>query len=67
LYEKLVQQTGHFLDRKITINERVVTIQSIVQPALQILRLVAVSFPGIAENSDDIIDRNLISVCWANF
>jgi len=58
VYDKLVVQTGLFLDRKITINERAVTIQSVVQPVLQSLRLIAVSFPGINDNSDAIIDRS---------
>jgi hypothetical protein len=59
LYEKLVAQTGHFLDRKLLITERVASIQSVVQPVLQILRLLAASFPGIEETPDDTIESKI--------
>ena len=59
LYDKLVVQTGHFLDRKLLITERVASIQSVVQPVLQILRLLAASFPGIEETPDDTIESNI--------
>ena len=56
VFDKLVIQTGHFLERKILITERVASIQTVVEPVLQILRLITVSFPGIEENPDETIE-----------
>jgi hypothetical protein len=61
LFIKLVWLTDHFLDRKILITERSATIESIVTPVLQILRLITMSCPITKDNNPEgTIDSILI-------
>ena len=59
LFTKLVWQTDGFLDRKLLVTERSATIQSIVTPVLQILSLIALSFPVVKESPDVLIESIL--------
>lgn len=56
LYAKLVSQTELFLERKFVITERVPSIQSVVAPVLQILKLIAISFPMVTDGADTLIE-----------
>jgi hypothetical protein len=56
LFHKLCWQTELFLDRKITISERLTTIHSVVDPVLAVLRLIAATYPGVRDNPETCID-----------
>jgi hypothetical protein len=55
LFHKLCWQTELFLERKITISERLST-QSVVEPVLLVLRLIAATYPGVRDNPEACIE-----------
>lgn len=59
MFHKLIAQTEQFLDRKFIITERVASIQSVVSPVLQILRLISISFAIVSDRADAIIESTL--------
>jgi hypothetical protein len=64
LYQRLVAQTEFFLDRKIIITERLPSLMSVVVPVLQILRLLAATFPFlVADNIDAVIEGMTLTMC----
>lgn len=56
LRAKLLSQTELFLERKIVITERYTTVQSVVVPVLEVLKLISITFPGAANNLESIIE-----------
>jgi ubiquitin carboxyl-terminal hydrolase 34 len=59
LYMRLVSQTHAFLERKFIITERVTSVLAVVNPVLQILRLIAASFPMVTDNADPMIEGTI--------
>jgi hypothetical protein len=55
LFHKLCWQTELFLERKITISERLST-QSVVDPVLLVLRLIAATYPGVRDSPEACIE-----------
>lgn len=56
MFKMLPMAIQEFLDLKFKISERIITVQSITDPVIEILKLIAATCPGISLNPDILFD-----------